>query len=333
MHHPILSSSEPFPSFSAAAPLATPTIASPLLSQALPSSPIISLSVAPSIFTATSVPEFSTSAPSLNAAASPFTSLIPPTIPVKPAKKSKKTDVPTTPTSFQNEQTKVELDIVRTKLKQTETKLKETNNMNNILTARNKLFEEQRVIDAHTNLFNTTQSQPTPSPQPPPPPTPPPPAPVSPPTPSQSPANQTIESLIQLELLKTIRASPTQQSTPSPPAPAAAQTCYCTTPPTSAQPPSPRNTGLSENQFAEILNMLQSTISQVSLLTSHVQIMESKLLVTPVQKFSVSTNTPSACTTSTSIETQTEPEEGSQTLPNHQEHKPTEDKCSTSRLL
>ena len=205
--------------------------------------------------------------------------------------------------------------------------------MNNILTARNKLFEEQRVIDAHTNLFNTTHSQPTPSPQPPPPPTPPPPAPVSPPTPSQSPANQTIESLIQLELLKTIRASPTQQSTPSPPAPAAAQTCYCTTPPTSAQPPSPRNTGLSENQFAEILNMLQSTISQVSLLTSHVQIMESKLLVTPVQKFSVSTNTPSACTTSTSNETQTEPEEGSQTLPNHQEHKPTEDKCSTSRLL
>ena len=60
--------------------------------------------------------------------------------------------MPTSPNSFQREQTKVELDIVRTRLKQTETALKDVTNMNEILNARHKLFEEQRVNDAHAKL-------------------------------------------------------------------------------------------------------------------------------------------------------------------------------------
>ena len=53
--------------------------------------------------------------------------------------------MPTSPKSFQQEQTKIELDIIRTKLKQTETALKDSNDMNAILSARNKLFEEKKA--------------------------------------------------------------------------------------------------------------------------------------------------------------------------------------------
>ena len=316
VHHSIFSSL-PFTSFSSAATPPANTIPSPSLpslSQALPTSPIISISVAPSLLTTTTLPGATTPSTSLNVASASFYPTVPPSIPSnKPGnnRKSKKSDVPTTPKSFQNEQTKVELDIVRTKLKQTETKLKDVNDMNNILTARNKLFEEQRVKDAHANLFNAPQTQTspqaTPSHSPPPPLPAPPPAPVtvSPQPPSQSPANNTIESLIQLELLKTIRSAPSTTSTPAATAP---PPCSHTAPPTCPQSPPPC-TGLCKSQLNEVVNLLQSSLSQVSLLTHQIQMMDSKISkisVTPVQKSTVATNTTDVGPRSASTDSQTQ---------------------------
>ena len=104
--------------------------------------------------------------------------------------------MPTSPKSFQQEQTKIELDIIRTKLKQTETALKDSNDMNAILSARNKLFEEKRLTDAHDNLFKKSHAVPTLEP---------PPMQPTPPLAATTPS-PTIESLINLELLKSLRA-------------------------------------------------------------------------------------------------------------------------------
>ena len=48
--------------------------------------------------------------------------------------------VPISLESFRNEQTNIELALIRTKLKQTETELKEYKDMNEVLAARNKLY-------------------------------------------------------------------------------------------------------------------------------------------------------------------------------------------------
>ena len=109
----------------------------------------------------------------------------------------------------------MELGLVRTKLKQTEIDLKQVKDSNDILAARNKLFEGKRLNDAYEKLFN---DEPTPviasssqTPRPPPPTpttclTPPPP-----PPPQSSP----LDTLIQLEILKNIQGSSGNQTKPS----------------------------------------------------------------------------------------------------------------------
>ena len=119
----------------------------------------------------------------------------------KKVKVKKKSSLPTTPTSFKHEQMKVELGIIRTKLKQTELQLKESQDTNEILAARNKLFEGKRINDAYEKLFPTTSD--------------------APPTQSSAPSSpnfsnpaistpisstNSLESFIQIEVLKTLRS-------------------------------------------------------------------------------------------------------------------------------
>ena len=116
-------------------------------------------------------------------------------------KSKKKSSIPVSP---KQEQTKIEQGLVRTKLKQTETDLKTTKEMNDILMARHKLFEDKRLNDAVDKLFKPNQETNTSSTssfqapvKTPLSPTPSPPVPSSsPPVPSST--GHTIESLIQL---------------------------------------------------------------------------------------------------------------------------------------
>ena len=203
-------------------------------------------------------------------------------------KGKKKNEVPTSPKSFPHEQTKIELDILRTKLKQTVTSLKDSNDMNSILTSRNKLFEEKRDLDAHANLFSGPSPQPSPpdlrtaSTQPPPPPA----APVSSPAAPPSSASQTFELLIQLEL-KSLRPSslpPTSSPTPAP----------CPSPPPL----------LSSDAIASSLLVLQGSLthimSTISHLTNQVQIIDSKISKLPANPPTKATEAPSSSCSSSS---------------------------------
>ena len=111
----------------------------------------------------------------------------------KESKKTKKSQLSTSPSEFQKEQMKIELGILRTKLKQTETELKSTKGSNDILLARHRLFEDKRLSDAFDKLFPTS---PTPE------------ASSSKPFPSDN-KNKTsatsLDELVQLELLNSIR--------------------------------------------------------------------------------------------------------------------------------
>ena len=60
-------------------------------------------------------------------------------------KRIKKSQLPITPSEFQQEQSRIELGIVRTKLKQTENELKSAKEMNDVLLANHKLFEDKRL--------------------------------------------------------------------------------------------------------------------------------------------------------------------------------------------
>ena len=223
----------------------------------------------PAILSSHPLPSSDISIPSLSAP-NPSSAAIPAIKPVNVKSKStkKRSDIPTSPRSFQHEQTKVELDIVRTKLKQTETMLKDTNDMNTILSARNKLFEEKRVNDAHANLVNNpTIPQASQSFHPPKPDT------VSPPPPTQpSPnTNPTVEALIQLELLKTLRASaqPLTQPQPCPPSPATPSPCSCSC----------------SSQFQLLQECLQQVTNMLSLLNDQVLSINMKTsapLISPV---------------------------------------------------
>ena len=253
--------------------------------------------------------------PSTSTGASPFiiassysltsSSSIPSLAPSNPATKSSntgaksktsknKTTIPTSPRSFQHEQTKIELDIVRTKLKQTETLLKDKNEMNDILTARNKLFEEKRVSDAHSDLFNNkTTQQPSPSC-----PVPTPPSPSTSNT-SSSNSNQTMEALIQLELIKTLRGSsppvPTPQpcnySPPSspPPPPAPPQSCSC----------SPK-LDLLQDSLSQITNMLALLNKQVLALEATVSTSTSRVSTTLPPSVESTPTSPKSSTSSPS---------------------------------
>ena len=63
------------------------------------------------------------------------------------------------PTSFQKEQSRIELGIVRTKLKQTENELKDASDTIEILSARNKLFEEKCLNDAYDKIASKTEEK------------------------------------------------------------------------------------------------------------------------------------------------------------------------------
>ena len=112
------------------------------------------------------LPPYQPFLPSLNLNAPPY---IPPStvLPLpeitKKSKATKKKTIPVSPTSFQKEQTILELGMVRTKLKQTETELKDLKDVNEILTARNKLFEGKRINDAYEKLFTNETEKSIPS--------------------------------------------------------------------------------------------------------------------------------------------------------------------------
>ena len=100
--------------------------------------------------------------------------------------------------------------------------------MNEILDARHKLFEEQRVNDAHAKLTGSqsvndeASFKPDKSVSPPP----------------QQHTNQTLESLIQLEILKTVKSSfSTSQSQSPPSVPPNGQQVLCSLSSQSSQPP------------------------------------------------------------------------------------------------
>ena len=309
-----LPASLPFPSFSMNSFISSLSTFRPIFTHPIVTSVTTASSSTPMSLNPSALPFHDPAAapPSTLDASAPLTASTAPTLPLdKPATKArerkKKSDVPTTPKSFQQEQLKVELDIIRTKLKQTETTLKDTNNMNEILTARNKLFEEKRVADAHAALFNnhssqqspSTQpqsSQPSPVPvsQPQPPPPPPPPASTS----CTSSTGQTLDSLIQLEILKTIRSSP---ATP-----------LLSSTPTASPPPTSTTTAdiIPSNDILSKLEVLQTSVSKIlssfSLLSDQVKVIESRLTPT-ISSCTSSSQTPSTSPSETiSVERSTQ---------------------------
>jgi hypothetical protein len=120
--------------------------------------------------------------------------------PRKEKASKKKSPVPVSPKSFQIEQTRVELGIVRTRLKQTENSLKEANERIEILSARNKLFESKRINDAYENLMNKKDDDKTETPM----------------NITSQDKPSTLESLVQLEIVKYLKSNSSSSSASDP---------------------------------------------------------------------------------------------------------------------